>query len=124
MTLAYWCVLVAALMPLAFAVIAKAGGRQYTNRRPRAWLAVLEGWRQRANWTQQNSLEAFPAFAAAVIIAHQLEAAQDAVNVLAMSFIGFRMGYGAAYIGDTPTLRSLLWLGGLVCVIALFVVAA
>jgi len=124
MTLAYWCVLVTALMPIVFAGIAKAGGNRYDNNRPRDWLLGQGGWRQRANWAHQNSLEAFPPFAAAVIIAHQLDAGQTAVNALAVAFVLLRMGYGAAYITDRANLRSLLWLGAMACVIALFVVAA
>lgn len=124
MTLAYWCVLIAAFMPIGFAGISKAGGERYNNTRPREWLARQSGWRQRANWAQQNSVEAFAPFAAAVIIAHQLDAGQTAVNALAISFIGFRVAYGACYIGDRPTLRSLVWLGGFACVIALFFLAA
>ena len=54
-TLAYWCVLVAALLPIICAGIAKSGmfskpRREggYDNLDPREWLARQTGWRARA----------------------------------------------------------------------------
>lgn len=124
MTAAYWCVLAAALMPYMFAGIAKFGDRRYDNRAPRDFLASLEGRQKRADWAQQNSFEAFPAFAAAVIIAHLTPASQPAIDALAIAFVVLRLGYGWAYVTDRPTLRSLIWIAALGCVVALFVVAA
>ena len=124
MTAAYWCVLAAALMPYMFAGIAKFGDRRYDNRAPREFLASLDGRQKRANWAQQNSFEAFPAFAAAVIIAHLAQGSQAAVNALAVAFVMLRLVYGWAYITDRPTLRSLVWIAALGCVVGLFVVAA
>jgi len=124
MTTAYWCVLAAALMPYLFAGIAKFGDRRYDNRAPRDFLSSLEGRQKRADWAQQNSFEAFPAFAAAVIIAHLAQGAQGAINALAVTFVLLRIVYGWAYITDRPTLRSLVWIAALGCVVALFVVAA
>ena len=49
-TLAYGCVLVAALLPMFCALLAKAGAMpRGGNRDPRAWLAAQSGWRARAN---------------------------------------------------------------------------
>ena len=124
MTIAYWAVLAAALLPVVFAGIAKAGGERFDNRRPRAWLEQQAGWRQRAHWAQQNGYEAFPPFAAAVIIAHQLDAPQGVVNTLALLFIAFRILYGVLYIQDRHALRSLAWLAAMACVIGLFIAAA
>jgi uncharacterized MAPEG superfamily protein len=52
-TVAYWCVLVAALLPYACAWLAKSRGfgkprsqGGYDNHDPRAWLARQEGWRR------------------------------------------------------------------------------
>ena len=42
---------------------------------------------------------------------------------LAMSFVGFRVLHAVAYIADWATLRSLLFVGALVCAIWLFVLA-
>ena len=124
MTTAYWCVLVAMLMPIVWAGIAKGGARGFDNARPRDYLARLDGWRQRANWAQVNSYESFPAFAAGVIIAHLAGAAQPTIDMLALVYVAARILYGIFYIADRPTLRSLAWVAGLACIIGLFVAAA
>jgi uncharacterized MAPEG superfamily protein len=120
MTIAYWCVLIAALLPFLFTAIAKIGARRFNNRRVRDFQQELEGWRRRAHWAHQNSFEAFPPFAAAVIIAHLTGGAQTQVDALAIAFILLRLAYGGLYIADQATLRSLVWFGALICVVALF----
>ena len=132
MTLAYWCVLMAAILPYLFTGLAKFGPKdpaaqpapKYDNHAPRAHLDKLTGRRLRAHWAQLNSFEAFPFFAAAVIIAHQMQANQEAVDTLAAGFILFRVAYGLAYVSDKPSQRSLMWMGGILCCIGLFVVSA
>ena len=124
MTLAYWCVLAAALMPYLFTGVAKFGSKPYDNRAPREFLASLEGHQKRANWAQMNSFEAFPPFAAAVIIAHLVQAPQTAINSLALVFVLLRLGYGWAYITDCPKPQQAAQVGAVFCVIGLFLVAA
>lgn len=124
MTIAFWCVLIAALMPIALAGISKAGDRSFDNRRPRDWYQTVGGYRQRAWWAQQNSLEAFPVFAAAVIIAHVAGAEPGRIDLLAVTFIVARLIFAACYLADQHLLRSLAWLVGMGCCIALFVIAA
>lgn len=125
MTIAYWCVLATVIMPLLLAGIAKAGaGRPYDNHKPREFLASLEGYQQRANWAQQNAYEAFAPFAAAVIIAHQLNLAQATLDTYALTFVAARVLYSLCYIRDWALLRSLAWTVGFACVIGLFVAAA
>jgi uncharacterized MAPEG superfamily protein len=123
MTTAYWCVLAAALMPYLFTGIAKFGDRPYDNRAPREFLEGASGAKKRAHWAQLNSFEAFPPFAAAVIIAHLAGAAQASVDTLATAFVILRLIYGWAYITDRASLRSLVWIAGLACVVGLFVAA-
>jgi len=126
MTLAYWCVLIAALLPYLFTGFAKFGKLgSYDNRAPREFLGRLDGWRKRADWAQMNTFEAFPFFAAAVIIAHLAGGArQSVIDGLAVAWVVLRLLYGAAYILDKATLRSLLWTGALGCAVALFIVSA
>lgn len=126
MTIAYWCVLTAALLPYLGTITAKAGGRMPlpANRGPREWLEQLGGWPKRAHWYQLNSFEAFPPFAAAVIIASQLQAPQERIDLLALAFVGFRLAHYACYLADWSALRSLAWFGGIGCVIWLFVLGA
>ena len=115
-TLAYWCVLVAALLPIVCAGIAKWGmfgkPRQqggYDNANPRAWLATQTDWRSRANAAQANCFEALPFFIGAVIIAHQLGAHQGRLDILAFLYIVLRMVYIMMYVADLPNVRSLVW---------------
>lgn len=121
MTTAFWCVLAAGLLPIVSTGIAKGGAPAYDNANPRAWLARQQGWRARANAAQQNGWEAFPLFAAAVIIAHLAGAPPDRVDGLALAFVGLRIGYLACYLADLATLRSVVWLAGHACIVALFV---
>ncbi|MEE4299464.1 MAG: MAPEG family protein [Pseudomonadales bacterium] len=124
MTIAYWCLLVAALMPYLFTGVAKSAPG-YDNRRPRAWLEEREGVHERAHAAQLNSFEAFPPFAAAVLVAHLTGGAeQGTIDALALAWLLLRAGYGAAYLGDQHLLRSSLWVAAMAVVIALFVVAA
>ncbi len=122
MTLAFWCLPIAMLLPLVWVGIAKASAPGYDNAQPREWLAKLEGRAKRANWAQQNSYEAFPPFAAAVIVAHLTGGDQTVINVLALVFIGSRVGHGLCYIADKDIARSLFWLGGFFSTFALFLV--
>ena len=60
--------LIAAVIPLIAIGIANVGGERYNNRHPRVWLDKQQGYRARATAAQSNSFEAFPFFAAAVIV--------------------------------------------------------
>lgn len=120
MTIAYWCVLAAGLMPILFVAVAKGAGKRFDNRDPRAWEARLSGMPARAHAAHLNSFEALPLFAAAVIIAHLAGAEQGRIDALALAFIALRLGYGICYIADWHLLRSVLWVGALGCCVALF----
>ena len=122
MTIAYWCLPVAMFLPLVWAGVAKSGGTDYNNANPRGWLAQQEGRSMRANWAQQNSYEAFPPFAAAVIVAHLTSSPQNIVDALAVAFVVARIAYGVCYITDSPAMRSASWSVGFVATIALFVI--
>jgi uncharacterized MAPEG superfamily protein len=115
-TLAYWCVLVAALLPIVCAGIAKSGKFSkppsqggYDNGNPRAWLASQTDWRARANAAQANSFEALPLFIGAVIIAHQLGAHQGRLDILAFLFVVLRMVYIMMYVAGLAYVRSAIW---------------
>jgi len=116
MTVAYWTVLIAAFLPIVCAGVAKWGAvgkprREggYDNHNPRAWLAKQNDWRARANAAQANSFEALPFFIGAVIIAHQLNAPQMRLDVLAFTWVVLRMLYILMYLANMATLRSLVW---------------
>jgi len=123
-TTALWCVLIAGLLPFAATLTAKIGGSRFDNANPREWLSNQSGFRRRANAAQLNSFEAFPLFAAAVIIAQLLGAPQPRVDLLALVFIAARLAYFGLYLADLATLRSLAWFIGLGSTVALFFAAA
>lgn len=123
MTIAYWCVLIAGLLPYVFTVAAK-WSPEYSNENPREYLEKVVGWRKRAHWAQVNSFEAFPFFAAAVIIAQRTFVHQTTIDVLALLFVFSRIIYGVAYIMNKPKARSLIWFLGFACCIGLFLVSA
>jgi len=124
MTFAYWCVLFAALMPIVWSGIAKGGGSGFDNTRPRVYLSAVQGWRQRANWAQQNAWEAFAPFAAGVVIASLAGVAQSTIDLLAAGFMLARILHGIFYITDQATLRSLVFIVGLLCTVGLFIAGA
>jgi uncharacterized MAPEG superfamily protein len=123
-TVALWCVLAAGLMPYLATTIAKAGGERYDNRDPRQWLERQQGWRRRADNAQRNAFEAFPLFAAAVIVAHLLQAPQERVDALALIFVAARLAYLGAYLADWHLARSVVWLIAWLCPILIFVAGA
>lgn len=119
MPFTYWCILIAGLLPYVATLIAKSR-KDFDNAKPRAWLAQLTGYRARAHAAQLNSFEAFPFFAAAVITAQLRGAPHDTIDVLAAIFIVARVLYIVLYLADLASLRSLVWLTGMGCVVAIF----
>lgn len=124
MTVAFWCVLVAGFLPYFGTLTAKIGGERFDNSNPRDWLNAQSGFRKRANAAQHNSFEAFPFFAAAVVIAHVAGAPQGRIDLFAVVFILARLFYIAFYVADMATLRSLAWFVGIGSVVALFLAVA
>ena len=114
-TVAYWCLFVAAILPIVCTGIAKYGmftvkrkDGGYDNNNPRAWLAKQQDWRARANAAQANTFEALPLFFAAVIIAHLLQAGQAKLDILAFTFVLLRVAYIVVYVADMATTRSVI----------------
>ena len=120
MTIAYACVLFAGLFPYVAAGIAKKGFENYDNSMPREWLAKQTGFRARANAAQANLFESLPLFFAAVIIASISQVPQARIDLLAIGFVAARIAYLICYIANWPTTRSIVWVLGLACVVAIF----
>ncbi len=125
-TIAYWCVLVACLLPIVCAGLAKWGmfgkSRQeggYDNHNPRAWLLRQTDWRARANAAQANTFEALPFFIAAVIIAHQLGAAQARLDIACILWVFMRCVYVMMYVADLDKIRTGVWTAALLLNIAI-----
>ena len=111
-------------MPLVAVAVAKIGDRGYDNNNPRDWLAKREGRAKRAHAAHLNSFEAFPLFAAGVLVAAILKAPQAPVDMAALVFIGARLAYIWCYVTDHATMRSLVWFVGMGASVALYMLAA
>jgi uncharacterized MAPEG superfamily protein len=114
-------VLIAAFLPVLTVGSAKAQ-RGYDNSNPRTFLANLRGWRARADFAHRNHFEAFPPFAAGVIIAQLKATPQPTIDELAVAFIVIRVVYTALYLADLATLRTIVFGLGAACVVGLFVI--
>lgn len=123
---AYWCILIAALLPYAWIFVAKSGAPKYNNRNPRAWIAKqTDNYKvQRANAAHLNAFEAFAPFAAGVVLAQLAGVDHGRIALLAVACVVLRILHGVFYIADVPLARSLVWLGGFGCVVSLLVLAA
>jgi len=125
MTIAFWCVLVTGLLPFVAIGIAKADKEFLrNNNQPRDWEAKFTGKRARAHAAHLNTFEAFPLFAAAVIIAAFCKAPPTIVDNIAIAFLLARVVYIWCYVADRATLRSVVWMVGLALTISLYFVAA
>jgi len=124
-TIAFWCVFVALLLPYLYSVLARVGTPKtgYV-RDPRAFNETLSGWHRRAHLAQLNAFEAFPAFAAAVVIAQIAGTPQSSLDLAAFSFVVVRILHGVFYITDQPSLRSASWQAGMLCIVSIFILAA
>ncbi len=121
MTIAELCLL--GMVLLTYAVIAPAkfaGRRDFDNAYPRDPAFYTTGPRARALGAHQNGMEAFPLFAAAVLLAEMRGAPQHMIDGLALAFLGARIAYAVCYLGDRPTLRSMIWTLAFVCNLAIF----
>lgn len=119
MPFAYWCVLAAAILPILTLYPGKIS-KSYDNATPRDPDYWKDPFRARVWAASQNGVEAFPVFAASVIIATTLGAPQGWIDFLAGIFVLARLGYIAAYFGDRATLRSAIWSIGFFATIAIF----
>ncbi|MEX2498860.1 MAG: MAPEG family protein [Wenzhouxiangellaceae bacterium] len=120
------CLIFSALMilitkvPVAMAM-AEDGG--YDNRHPRAQQARLTGFGARALAAHQNMIEAFPVFAAGVLLVMVTGTTGYWVSVLALVFVGARIVYTIFYLGDFPVLRSMTWGVGFAASLGLMLLA-
>jgi uncharacterized MAPEG superfamily protein len=123
MLMSYGALLVAGLMPVVCAGIAKSGFKGYDNRDPRAWLAAQTGFRARANAAQANCFEAFPFFAVGVILALLTGVDPATVDALALFFVAMRVAYVFFYITDKSKWRTMVWSAAYLTVVAFYALA-
>jgi len=121
MTIADLCLLGAVVLTILSIMPAKLdGGRDYDNGNPRDPRFFTPGLRTRSLGAHQNGFEAFPFFAAAVILAEMRAVPQGRVDALAVAFLVARVVYVLLYLGDRPSLRSMAWAVGMACNLAIF----
>jgi uncharacterized MAPEG superfamily protein len=121
MTVAEYCVFgCVALYLLTIVPVKWIGFRDYDNSKPRNPAFYQDAIRARALGAHQNGIEAFPFFAAAVLLAEFRAAPQNLINELAVLFLIVRIAYVFTYLGNRSRLRSILWNIGFVINIAIF----
>jgi uncharacterized MAPEG superfamily protein len=116
-------ILIAGLLPIVCAGIAKWGMKNFDNHQPRLWLAQLQGFRARANAAQANSFEAFPLFAMGMALALYTHVPTAQIVQCGWFFIAMRVLYIYCYVADHATMRSIVWALGLAAVLRLYVLA-
>ncbi len=121
MTVAEWCVFGAVLLYLLTIAPFKAlGAGQFDNSKPRDPAFYDDPIRSRALGAHLNGIETFPFFAAAVLLAEFRAAPQNLINELAVLSLIVRVAYVFTYLGNRPTLRTILWNIGFVINTAIF----
>lgn len=118
------CLLMTMLMPmLAKAPVAVAMNRLdgYDNRYPRDQQAKLEGFGARALAAHQNCFEALTYFTPAAVAVMALGAIDNTAIWLSVLFVVCRVFYVIMYWMDLDKLRSIFWIIGFGCSIALVV---
>jgi uncharacterized MAPEG superfamily protein len=124
MSIAYWCLLFASILPYVTVAIAKLGGT-YDNASPRK-PDLYRGVAARADSAHKNGLEVFPFFAAAIVVASAADAraAHALLDEMALVWVALRVAYIAVYLADLATLRSVVWIAGWFLTIAIFTMPA
>lgn len=121
MKIAYCCVFIAGVLPLLAVSVAKWKFPNYDNHNPRDWESHLSGYRARAIAAQMNSFEAFPFFAASVVLAMLAGVDAEMLDSLCIIFVLARLAYIVCYIKDWATQRSLCWTLGYGCIVTIFI---
>jgi uncharacterized MAPEG superfamily protein len=121
MTIAEWCVFGTLVLYLLTIVSVKwTGFRRFDNSKPRDPAFYANPIRARALGAHQNGIETFPFFAFAVLLAEFRGGPQRPIDELAVLFLIVRIAYVLTYLGDRPTLRSILWSLGFAINLAIF----
>ena len=125
MTVAEWCVFGTLLLYLlTIGSIKSIGIRRFDNSRPRDPDFYQDPIRARALGAHQNGIEAFPFFAVAVLLAEFRLGPLRLIDELAVLFLIVRIAYVFTYLGNRPTLRSILWSIGFAINIGIFFLPA
>jgi uncharacterized MAPEG superfamily protein len=125
MTVAEWCIFASLMLSLlSIASVKWLRFGRFDNSKPRDPAFYESPFAARTLGAHQNGIEAFPFFAAAVLLAEFRACPQNLINELAVLFVIVRIAYVFTYIGNRPTLRSILWSIGFAINIAIFFLPA
>ena len=125
MTIAEWCVFgTLMLYLLTIASIKWIGFRRFDNAKPRDPAFYESPIGARVLGAHQNGIEAFPFFAIAVLLAEFRAGPQQLIDELAVLFLIVRIAYVFTYLGNRPTLRSILWSIGFAINLGIFFMPA
>jgi uncharacterized MAPEG superfamily protein len=125
MTVAEWCLFGAVLLYLLTVAPVKAlGHRDFRNAAPHDPAFYEHPLRARALGAHINGIETFPFFAAAILLAEFRAAPQGEIDRLAVAFLLIRLAFVLAYLGNRPTLRTILWNAGFFVNSAIFFLPA
>jgi uncharacterized MAPEG superfamily protein len=125
MTVAEWCVFGAVLLYLLTLSAGKLSDiRRFDNANPRDPAFFQDPLRARALGAHQNGIETFPFFAFAVLLAEFRLGSLRLIDELAVLFLIVRIAYVLTYVGNRPTLRSILWNIGFAINVAIFFLPA
>jgi uncharacterized MAPEG superfamily protein len=117
MTIAIWCIFIAATLPyVAFTFVKGLDPIQ-----PRYRIGDLKEQSARAYGAHLNGLETFPWFASAVIVAHMVSGPSRIADVLAVVYILVRIGHMAAYLAGRQPRRSAAFAVGQLLALAIFI---
>ena len=128
MTVPFWCLVVIVFLPIFLAFTgAYFRGKQFgsaDNNNPRAQAAQLEGAGARAYAAQANAWEALAMFSTAVFVSHLAGVPASEAAPFTIAFVVVRVLHPIFYIRDMAVPRSLSFIIGMLCIVALFVKAA
>ena len=121
MTVGEWCLFGAVILYLGTIAPAKAiGQREFNNAAPRDHRFYDHPVRERVLGAHINGIETFPFFAVAVLLAEFRQAPQSCIDGLAAAFFVARVAFILAYVGNRPTLRTVLWNTAFACNLGIF----
>lgn len=123
MTLPFWCLFIATLMVYLSkfpANLATLKNEPYDNHHPRLQHLRLEGIGHRAWAAHQNMIEAYPLYAAGVIVSHLAGGNAEIAAILAISFLVSRLFFQGFYLANWGTARSVSWAVGYLSTLLLF----
>ena len=119
MPVAFWCILVAAILPILSVLPAKLN-KDFDNANPRNPDYWRDGFRARAQAAQANGFEAFPFFAVAVFVGVSQGGDAYWIDQLAVLFVLLRLIYIFCYWTDRATPRSAAWTASFLTIVAIF----